>query len=151
MEAWPEAQLSNNKCQDKRSAGFSYKQELDQNGKNIPPFPLSEDHIGTVLLTPTLRTLFHPDDDDSPISSAIKPAGVSLTRACSNDDTHERWPLQIPGEDGGKGCTVCVRAWVGNSFKCPEKLEEKEAERRARRSAERMSGTRDPPACFFIV
>lgn len=67
MEAWPEVQLSNNKCQDRRSAGFSYKQELDQNGKNIPPFPLSEDHIGTVL---TLFYRLPPNDDDPAISSA---------------------------------------------------------------------------------
>lgn len=35
-----------------------------------------------------------------------------------------------------------VREWAGrDSFKCPEKLEEKEAKPRARRSAERMSGS----------
>lgn len=37
---------------------------------------------------------------------------------------------------------MCVREWAGrDSFKCPEKLEEKEAKPRARRSAERMSGS----------
>lgn len=147
MEAWPEAQLSNNKCQDRRSAGFSYKQELDQNGKNIPPFPLSEDHIGTVL---TLFYRLPPNDDDPAISSAQQsnqPACLWHAHAPTTHkkDGHSRYPEKM--EERGVPC-VCVSGLGATPSSARRSWKKK---RQSLGLVDLLKGCRDPPACFFIV